>query len=204
MPGFFAELETTTRRQPGSPAFASPSGIFSYETFSRVIDNVADNASANGLAPGELVHIKSADSGLRYLLVLGFLKAGLTVSVTSRPSAFAEHGTVVDALVEEPSDSGASRINVRKRLTLSPSWLQPVKDGRTARQADLDYALVIGSSGSTGKTKLIRVSRASLEREIARNFDDPHYEGELRHLSTSGDTSLLTLKDYASVLMKAD
>ena len=202
MPDFFAELHRTANRHPGSIAFTSVSGSLDYEALLQNIENIADNASAHGLGEGHMVHVECASPELLLLLVLGLLRAGVTVGVTREIAAYAEHGVELDAVLHDKPASRPAALASKRWLMLAADWFKPARGKKSPRNKNAQYALIVGSSGSTGRTKLICVSRSNLEYRIAGKYDDPYFGGDVRYFSTAGNTSMSTLSDYLITLMK--
>jgi acyl-CoA synthetase (AMP-forming)/AMP-acid ligase II len=201
MPDFFAELRKTAARWPASLAFTSLSGNLDYSSLIQNIENIADNAAAHGLAEGSVACVACANPEVLLLAMLGLMRAGVTVGAQRETPAYLEAGLVPDVVLFDRAESRPKDLKAKRWLPLSPDWFQ-VRAGKVARPKRPSYALIVGSSGSTGRVKLIHADRANIEYRIESKFSDPYFEGRIRHLSTAGSMSMTTLVDYMITLMK--
>jgi acyl-coenzyme A synthetase/AMP-(fatty) acid ligase len=148
-----------------------------------------------------LVHVACSNTELSFLMALGLMRAGTTVSFARETDGFVEHNVPVDTVLFDKPGNRPVKLTAGRSLQLSPDWFQP-PTARVKLPEAPDYALVFGSSGSTGRTKLIRVSCSNMDYRIASKFDAPCFAGKIRYLSTAGSTSLTTFADYLITLIK--
>lgn len=202
MSNFFSHLNQVARRWPGSIAFSSSGGNMDYGAFIQNIENIAQNAINRGMKPGETVHIACGNPEVLFLLVIGMMRAGMTVGVTRQTSVYRSHGFELDNILYDSQTNRPKEITAGKWIQLSPDWFQPPKTKKRSLPRDPDYALIFSSSASTGLPKLIFASRRTMESRLTQKSGDPFYTGTISLISTTGSVALSSFNDYMITLMK--
>ena len=198
MANFFLDLKKNAERFPASIAMASTAGHLSYDYLLENVDAIAANAIATGLKPGQTVLVDCSSNEARLLLILGMMRAGMTVGLTQTPDFYARQNVTIDAVI---TDDAKLRSECRL-IRLAPHWFKMPSGKKTLPGFGRDYGLIFGSSGSTGRTKLIQFDRANIEYRIKSKSDEIYFQGLPRFYSTTGNTSSATFADFMITLQK--
>jgi len=195
---FFLALEKNAERYPASLALASRSGHLTYQFLVRNIEAVAANAVELGFKPGQTVLLECSNKDARLPLVFGLMRVGVSVGVGQSPELFAEHNVRVDAVVTDNPKLKADC----KVFRLSPQWFKLPSKRKTIPAVGRDYGLIFSSSGSTGKSKLIKFNKKNIEYRIKSKSNEPYFSDYPRFYSTAGDTTSATFSDFMITLEK--
>ena len=199
MSDIFKSIRSVAKKSPGSIALVSPRAALSYEGLADAIENIASNALAEGLRPGNRVHVRCENPELKQLMVLGLMRAGMVVGMARGPEIYARHEIEFDALIADKSEPTDNQFKVKKRIPLVRNWAHKTKNIKPAPR-NLSYALMVSSSGSTGQRKLEYVTDKNLEYRAAIG-GDRKAGGKKRHLNALGGHSLISYVQTLNVLV---
>lgn len=150
---------TTAICVPGSSL-----GSVSYETLEKLIHNVARNASAVGLRPGNVVGTLISDPITHVAVSLGLIHAGATTLSLRGPAPIA--GITPDFVLTDSTARLADGITV---LNIDQSWFEgagatePVPSSGSGN----DICRIVLTSGSTGVAKGVAFSHRMIGTRIA-------------------------------------
>jgi long-chain acyl-CoA synthetase len=175
----FARLvEETCARAPDRPALLAGSEVISYGQLAGRIDAFADALRQRGAGPGRSVAIWLPNSPAFVEAFFAVLRLGATVAPLGallRPREVRERLQVADPSVLVTTAALADALgegNVRVLLVdLSGSAVPEAKREPRIRRAPEDVAVLIFTSGTTGKAKAAELSHAGIEWN-ARAFID--------------------------------
>jgi len=163
----FEIIEPSVRNHPDRPAIvAAQGGRITYGQFAGLVDCFAAHSGRAGISKGDHVAILLQPSATFFCMLLALSKLG-AVRVPGRgadPSAV--DGVKVDYRIVG-ADSDLTGLGVVKMNT---GWLEPPAGASPMPMAGLDTpedtAVVLSSSGTTGRPKLLRFSLALIRQAI--------------------------------------
>src|SRR5450631_4875731 len=175
----FARLvEETSAREPDRPALLAGNEVISYGELAGRIDAFADALRRRGAGPGRSVAIWLPNSPAFVEAFFAVLRLGATVAPLGallRPREVRERLQVADPSVLVTTAAladalGAGNVSV---LVVDPtgSGVPEAKHELRVRRAPDDVAVLIFTSGTTGKAKAAELSHAGIEWN-ARTFID--------------------------------
>lgn len=195
----FSELQAVCDRHPATIACFSKGGWLHYGAFWRNIENFARRALAEGVRSDALIVVRCSQPDMRLQVTLALMRLGCRIGISQDLEAYNHHKVEVDFVItDDPKMPPGPKI-----IRFSQAWLAPTNMGRGGRLPEgREFSLVFGSSGSTGRTKLIEISQHGFIHRIKAKLGEAIPDGHLRYLSVAGDTTSTTLQDIVVCLLR--
>lgn len=181
---FFSALTETARATPSALASVSRFGILHYPAFCQNIESIGRHAHSLGVRPGNLVLVTTDHADARMQVILGLLKMGCRVGVSQAIQVFRAGGLAADFLItDDPKPPPGYRV-----LALNAQWFRP-QPAVPSRPVAETGSLIFGSSGSTGRTKLIEVAAGTFLQRVALKLSRPYHQTGARYLVAYGEST---------------
>jgi len=161
----FTIIEPSVRNHPERTAIFTEQGDrINYRRFAEIVDSCALSAARAGISKGDHVGFRFRDGGTAHLcMIFALSKLGAVPAIY--PPSSAASGLRVDYII-----TGVSPVTGPTVVRVDSDWLRPSAAASQIPLAvfdtDEDTALVMSSSGTTGRAKLLSLSLALINQDL--------------------------------------
>jgi long-chain acyl-CoA synthetase len=183
----YSLIKEAVTRYPDALAMVTPDGQeISYAQVATIIERFTNHAAHTGLRRGNKVLVRINNYTIQLLLIIALSRLGVTCFFGCSPSDTEEAGLALDATISElspatiPSTGPSARM---KYIPFTQGWLAPsngTHEEASGFAHENDTVIVLGSSGTTGKKKLIPMHWAVIRNRILHV--DPVYGTDFQRL----------------------